>query len=109
MKNDIALIRLSERIARAPILDWICLPADVKLEDQSLLKVVAYSNTEEQRVQQQLDVRVLDHPRTRSECQRQLTDIAEDAFCAISTRNSSSLGVVSNCLSIRELRSRLPF
>ena len=107
VKNDIALIRLSKRIERAPILDWICLPTAVKVQDQSILKVVAYSNAEEHSVQQQLDVRVLDHPRTRSECQRQLTDIAEDAFCAISTRNSSSLGVVSDFCSIRGRQSSL--
>lgn len=95
VKNDIALIRLTKRIERSLTLDWICLPTIVNVHDQNLLKVVSYRNTDDQSIQQQLNVRVQLNQQTRAECQRQLNGVADDAFCTISTSNSSSLGVVS--------------
>ena len=95
VKNDIAVIRLTERIARSPKADWICLPHKANVYDQDVLKVVSYNHQEDESIQEQVDVRVLDNRQSQSECQRQLTDIAEDAFCALSTSSSSYLGVVS--------------
>ena len=96
VKHDIALIRLTKRIERSSALDWICLPTIVNVHDQNLVKVVSYHNTDDQSIQQQLNVRVQRNQQTRAECQRQLNDVADDAFCTISTSNSSSLGVVSH-------------
>lgn len=95
MKNDVALIRLTKRIERSAKIDWICLPTIVNVHDQNILKVVSYSNTDNNSIQQQLNVRVLDNQQSQSECQRQLNDIAEDAFCTISTTHTSLLGVVN--------------
>ncbi|CAF3464123.1 unnamed protein product [Rotaria sp. Silwood1] len=93
VKNDVALIKLNKRIERSSNIDWICLPTSVNIQDQNTLKVVSYSNTDDNFIQQQLDIRVLNNQESKSECQRQLGDIAEDAFCAISTNNSSLLGM----------------
>ncbi len=94
-----ALIKLTKRIERSSNIDWICLPTVVNVHNQDRLKVVSYSNSDDNSVQQQLDIRVINNQESRSECLRQLSDIAEDAFCTISTSNSSSLGVVSCCCS----------
>ncbi|CAF0720516.1 unnamed protein product [Adineta steineri] len=93
VKNDIALIKLTKRIERSSKLDWICLPTIVNVHDHNILKVVSYSHTDDDSIQQQLNIRVLDNHQYQAECQRQLNDIAEDAFCAITTNNSSVLGV----------------
>ncbi|CAF4002538.1 unnamed protein product [Rotaria sp. Silwood2] len=93
VKNDVALIKLTKRIERSSNIDWICLPTIFNIQDQTTLKVVSYGATDENLIQQQLDIRVLDNQESKSECQRQLGDIAEDAFCAISTNNSSLLGM----------------
>ncbi|UJR30807.1 hypothetical protein I4U23_018325 [Adineta vaga] len=92
VKNDVVLIKLTERIQRSSTTDWICLPTSVNVHDQEILKVVSYSNTEDNFIQQQLNIRVLNNQESQSECQRQLNNIAEDAFCAISTDDSSLLG-----------------
>ncbi|CAF0850269.1 unnamed protein product [Adineta ricciae] len=93
VKNDVALIKLTKRIERSVNNDWLCLPTKVNVYDQDILKVVSYSNTEDQSIKQQLNVRALDNPQTQNECQRQLNNIAEDAFCAISVNDSSFLGL----------------
>ncbi|CAF1183052.1 unnamed protein product [Rotaria sordida] len=93
VKNDVALIKLTKRIERSSNIDWICLPTSVNIQDQTTLKVLSYGNTDDNLIQQQLDIRVLNNQESKSECQRQLGDIAEDAFCAISTNNSSLLGM----------------
>ncbi|CAF1147952.1 unnamed protein product [Rotaria sordida] len=93
VKNDVALIKLTKRIERSSNIDWICLPTSVNIQDQTTLKVLSYGNTDDNLIQQQLDIHVLNNQESKSECQRQLGDIAEDAFCAISTNNSSLLGM----------------
>lgn len=93
--NDVALIKLTKRIERSANIDWLCLPTNVNVYDQDILKVVSYRNTEDQSIQQQLNVRVLDNPQNQNECLRQLNNIAEDAFCAISVNDSSLLGLVT--------------
>jgi hypothetical protein len=96
VQNDIAIIRLEQRIARSTNIDWLCLPTEQsRLADQDLLKVVAYQHEDEHSLQRQLDVRVQHSPNTQIQCQYQLTNIAEDAFCTLSTEMSSYLGVVS--------------
>lgn len=86
-------------------MDWICLPTDIHAQDQDKLKVVSYSNVDDDLIQQQLDIRVLHNNDAQSECQRQLGDIAEDAFCAMSTNQSSVLGRVSYVLYDNRLTS----
>jgi hypothetical protein len=93
----VAVIKLTKRIERSSNNDWICLPTTVTIHDQDTLKVVSYSNTDDNSIQQQLDIRVLHNQQSQMECQRQLNDIAEDAFCAISTSDSGTLGVVRDC------------
>lgn len=94
VRNDIAVIRLSERVQRSSTNDWICLPFDVELRDQDVLKIVSYHHIDEESIQEQINVRILNNVQTQSECQRELTDLAEDAFCTRSLTNSSYLGVV---------------
>jgi hypothetical protein len=98
VKNDIAIVRLTERIERSSTIDWICLPVHVSIHDQEILTVVSYGHTDDQTIQEQLHVRVLQNRQSQSECQRELTDIADDAFCTISTTNSSLLGVVRSLI-----------
>jgi hypothetical protein len=66
----------------------------MNIHQPDILKVVSYDHTDDSSVQHQLDIRVLNNQQSRMECQRQLNDIAEDAFCAISTSDSGTLGVV---------------
>lgn len=91
VKNDLAVIKLNKRIERSTTIDWICLPTIVNVHDQDLLRVVSYGLTNEQLVQQQLIVRVLQN---HIECQRQISDIAQDAFCTRSTSSTGVLGMV---------------
>lgn len=95
VKNDLAVIKLNKRIQRSTTIDWICLPSVVNVHDQDQLRVISYGGpSSEQLVQQQLTIRVLQNQQAQIECQRQFSDIAEDAFCAISTSSTSSLGMV---------------
>ncbi|CAF3895484.1 unnamed protein product [Rotaria magnacalcarata] len=92
VQEDVALIKLTKRIERSSNIDWICLPTMIHIQDQDRLKVVSYSNIDDDLIQQQLDILVLNNDENKTECQRQLGDIAEDAFCAISTNHTSILG-----------------
>lgn len=95
VSDDIALIRLNERVERSSDQDWICLPPSMELNDKSVLKVVSYDRfTDDHSVQTQLDVEVLHSPNSVRQCQQQLTDLAIDAFCTMSTSSSAFLGVV---------------
>ena len=97
MRNDIAVIRLTERIERSASHDWICLNNFLIIGDQQSLDVVSYNRyNDDLFVQNRLNVRVLNSENTRRDCLRQLSDVAEDAFCTISTKPSAFLGVVKS-------------